>query len=449
MSRSSTTGLACAGGVVEGAIYEVGALHALEEAIEGTTLNDLDIYVGVSSGALIGSFLANGVSTTTLRRAIVSQAEPALNLRPEVLFTPAFREYAGRLGRLPETLLSTARGYAQSPTDLSLLGLLTTFGAMMPTGLFNNAPLERFIARAFATGGRTNDFRRLPAMLRVVTMHLDSAEVACFGEPGRDHVPISKAVQASTALPGLYCPVEIDGEHYIDGVARRTVHASVALEAGADLLFCVNPIVPVNLQLKQQVDRLFGDDSIADHGLPSVLSQTFRSIIDSRMKTGFKKYEHTFPDADLILIEPELEDTSLFFSNIFSFKNRHDVSEHAYQATRRYLRAEADRLAPMLKRHGLRLRRDVLADTTRTLHGSTALDRADPVSPETAGPSARTDRPAGLAGGDGLPADSTAPPVPAQTSIAEEANAVLDRLDQMLDRLEQTTRARKPSSGTT
>ncbi len=76
---------------------------------------------------------------------------------------------------------------------------------------------------------------------------LDSGRAVRFGDPGLDHVPISRAVQASTALPGLYPPVLIDGRHYVDGVLLKTMHASVALEKGADLVICVNPIVPVDM----------------------------------------------------------------------------------------------------------------------------------------------------------------------------------------------------------
>jgi predicted acylesterase/phospholipase RssA len=220
-------------------------------------------------------------------------------------------------------------------------------------------------------------------------------------------VPISKAIQASTALPGLYCPVEIDGQHYIDGVARRTVHASVALDAGADLLFCINPIVPVNVQLEQHADRLLQRNGyrLVDHGLPSVLSQTFRAIVDSRKRTGFKKYEHTHPHADLILIEPECDDTSLFFSNIFSFQNRHDVCEHAYQATRRHLLERAGEIGPVLDRNGLRLRTDVLRDESRSVF--------DPEPGEV------------CANGSGSPKE-----------VFQETDRVLDRLDAMLDEIQ-------------
>ena len=412
-TRRSTVGLGCAGGVIEGAIYEIGALCALDEAVEGVDLNALDMYVGVSSGALIGAMLANGVSTRELSRGVISDArDPTLNLDPDVLFRPAVREMAGRLWHLPKALASSLNYYVRNPGDLSLLGFLSTFGSVLPTGIFTNAPLERFLSEALSTGGRTNDFRKLKRKLYVVAMHLDSADVVVFGDEGHDHVPVSSAIQASTALPGLYTPVEVDGRYYVDGVARRTVHASVALDAGADLLFCINPIVPVNIQLEQHAGRLLSDESqgpsLAERGLPSVFSQTFRAIVDSRKQTGFKKYEHTHPNADLILIEPECDDTSLFFSNVFSFKNRHDVCEHAYQATRRHLWNRADEIGPILERHGLSLRTDMLADDNRSLYD------------DALAPSTNTDH-------DYDPTSTT--------DVLRETDQVLDRLDAMLERV--------------
>ena len=413
-SDRSTLGLACAGGVIEGAIYEVGALCAIDDAVRGADLHHLDMYVGVSSGALIGALLANGIPARTLSRAIVSEAhDPRLNLEPEVLFQPAFSEYLGRLRQLPRRLLSTLTYYAANPGDLSLLGLLSTFGTALPSGFFDNAPFEDFLRTAFDAPGRTNDFRTLDPLLRVVTMHLDTADLTVFGEPDLDDVPISKAIQASTALPGLYRPVEINGRHYIDGVARRTMHASAALDAGADLLFCINPIVPVRLQMEAHAKRLFNAHptySLADHGLPSVLSQTFRALVDSRKRTGFKKYEHTHPDADLILIEPDPEDAELFFSNIFSFRNRHDVAERAYQATLRYFRQNATDVAPVLHKHGLSLCPDVLYGGPRSLYD--AKDEAR------------------------LRKRITGRESPSTADVLHETGEVLNRLDDVLTRLE-------------
>ena len=52
-------GLALAGGGPLGAMYEIGVLMALDEALVGLDLNDIDIYVGVSAGSFITAGLAN------------------------------------------------------------------------------------------------------------------------------------------------------------------------------------------------------------------------------------------------------------------------------------------------------------------------------------------------------------------------------------------------------
>ncbi len=364
-SRAPKMGLALAGGVIEGGFYEVGVLCALEDAIDGLDLTRVQTYVGVSVGAVIASMLANGISPHMLSRAILSQADATLNIEPEMLFTPAFGEYVRRAGKLPGLLGDWVRRRIANPLDMSMLGSLLELGALAPVGVFDNTPLERYLARVFSTGGRTNDFRRLAAKLRVVAVKLDTAELVAFGDEATEHVAISRAVQASVSLPGFYCPVEIDGEQYIDGVARRTLNATVALDEGTELLFCVNPIVPVDMRAPSEGSR--GRRSLVEYGLPGVLSQTFRTMIHSRMGTGFRNYDHVYPNADVVLIEPELTDHRMFFSNIFSFQNRREVIEHAYARTRRYLLMRASELEPMLEKHGLTLRRDVLEDPARRL----------------------------------------------------------------------------------
>lgn len=88
--RRKKIGLACAGGGIEGCIYEIGALCALDEAIEGLEVHRLDIYIGVSAGAIVAAYLANGISARAMSRAIVSQAsDPSLNLHPEILRRPS------------------------------------------------------------------------------------------------------------------------------------------------------------------------------------------------------------------------------------------------------------------------------------------------------------------------------------------------------------------------
>jgi len=83
----STIAVALAGGGPLGGIYEIGACAALADSIKGVRFEQADIYVGVSSGAVIASALANGISPDKLVRILLSDDsgeffDPSTLLRP-------------------------------------------------------------------------------------------------------------------------------------------------------------------------------------------------------------------------------------------------------------------------------------------------------------------------------------------------------------------------------
>ena len=240
--------------------------------------------------------------------------------------------------------------------------------------MFDSAPVGRFLARLYSSGGRTDDFRSLARPLYVVATDLDSGESVAFGGKGWDHVPISTAVQASTALPGLFLPTRIDGRDFVDGALRKTLHASVALREGANLVFCVNPLVPFDAAMARAKGRP-KHEKLVDGGLPVVLSQTFRALIHSRMQVGMAKYDTEYKDADVLLLEPDPDDAEMFFVNVFSYANRKRVCDHAYRNTLRELARRARELKPMLARHGIALRPQVLRQDPAHIRTSPSLRR--------------------------------------------------------------------------
>jgi predicted acylesterase/phospholipase RssA len=249
----------------------------------------------------------------------------------------------------------------------------------VPTGLFDSAGIETFLRDVFTRRGRSNDFRTLPAPLYVVAVELDSGAAVRFGGEGWDDIPISTAVQASAALPGLYAPVEVRGRHFVDGALRRTMHASVVLEEGIDLLIGINPLVPFDAsRARLQPDGI--DHRLSEGGLPVVLSQTFRTMLQSRMQVGLAKYAQQYPDVDQLVFEPNSDDGELFFTNVFSFAARRRVCEIAYRNTLADLRQRADVLRPELAAHGIALRDEFINDEKRSI-----LDglQAPPRSTET------------------------------------------------------------------
>ena len=363
-------GLAIAGGGPVGLVYEIGALHALSEALDGIDFNHLNVYVGVSAGAVMAALLANRLSTRQVCHIFISNESEEHPLDPRMFLMPALGEYWRRLSSVPRLVLEAFWRYLQNPLDLSLLQSLTRLGQALPSGFFDNEPIHQFLAHLWSGPGQTDDFRQLANKLYVVAVDLDTGESVKFGAPGCDHVPISRAVQASSALPGLYPPVEIDGRYFVDGALQKTMHASVALQEGLDLLLCLNPLVPFDARLAGQTGRPTEISRLVEGGLPVVLSQTFRALIHSRLQVSMEKYDAEFEHTDLVLFEPNRDDAKMFFTNVFSFSGRDWVCEHAYQTLREDLLARRAELEPILARHGIRMRMDVLEDRDRHYYTS-------------------------------------------------------------------------------
>ncbi len=132
----------------------------------------------------------------------------------------------------------------------------------------------------------------------------------------------------------------------------------MALKEGAKLLFCVNPLAPYDAELAAKSGRK--PRPLAERGLLTVLSQTFRSLVYSRMRVGMGRYAAEFPDADVVLFEPARDDDVIFFANIFSYSDRRRLAEHAYRHTLQELERRADELGPILARHGVEIDREAL-----------------------------------------------------------------------------------------
>jgi len=359
--------IALAGGGPLGAFFELGALQALAESIDGLDLNDLSGYVGVSSGSMLAAGLANGLSPLDMARLIITNESAEIVAHPGIFLRPAWDEFSRRAARLPDLAARILRYYMRAPLTRNFAEVLDPLTAALPNGIFDSRPLERFMRSVFTRRDRSNDFRTLAKRLYIVATDLNTGEAARFGEPGLDHVPISRAIQASTALPGLYPPVEIDGKVYADGALLRTMHASLVLADGADLVFCINPLVAYDAS---RGGRHEPSGELTDRGLAVVLGQTFRSLIQSRMMVGMAGYSARFPTSDILLFEPDRDDAEMFFANVFRYADRRRLVNHAYQRVRRDLRRHRSTLGPMLERHGLALRPTILMDRHRSFQDS-------------------------------------------------------------------------------
>jgi predicted acylesterase/phospholipase RssA len=81
-------------------MYEVGALTALEERLNGEG-RGFDIIVGCSAGSVVASLLANGIRAAEIYRILDEDIDDPLNFRRGAVFSPdSFRRAAGRFGRM-------------------------------------------------------------------------------------------------------------------------------------------------------------------------------------------------------------------------------------------------------------------------------------------------------------------------------------------------------------
>lgn len=362
-------GIALGGGGPMGGIYEIGALRAIDEALEGLDLNKLDHYVGVNAGSFVAANLANQITTAQMCRIFIRHEADVHPFHPHVFYRPALHEYWSRIRAVPSLFMEAVSSVVKKPSDQSLLEYLTVMAQAVPAGIFDNEGFHDYIARAFNSLGRTNDFALLDRSLMIIAADLESGETVRFGETGNQDIPISKAIQSSMASPGVYMPVEYEGRYYMDGTLNKGMHSSVAFEAGCDIVLALNPVVPVDIYTESGSPAIQDGlrDKIIGSGMGNVLAQSYRTMVHSRLYSGLKNIKREYPKGKLFLFEPTKAQARMFLGSVFSFETRKQVCEQAYQTTRHALLEQADELEEALAPLGVRVRRSVLEDSGRRL----------------------------------------------------------------------------------
>jgi predicted acylesterase/phospholipase RssA len=331
---SSKVALCLPGGGVTGAMFQIGALAALEDGLAAFDTNAFDLYVGTSSGASVASALAGGIPIQRMYRALLDPADVFFPLERRHLLRMDLSEWRRAFG----TLFGAARHGTVSflsggpaPSPQALWAELDRLYDSLPAGVFELEGYERFLEDFFARRSVPNNFRAMPRALRIVAHDLDSGERIVFGEPGTDHVPVSRACIASTALPPFFSPVRIRDRFYIDAGAAQVSLLEAALEGGANVLVVVNPMVPVSVA---GVPTGHGHrPSVRDKGYLWVANQATRIGMHTLLCESVARIRRE-RSATVILIEPEPTDGVLFMFSPASFTGRRTMLEHAYRATR-------------------------------------------------------------------------------------------------------------------
>jgi predicted acylesterase/phospholipase RssA len=352
--------LVLCGGGITGLTYEIGALRALDDLLVGSSVNDFDVYVGTSAGSMIGALLANGITPTEMALGLEGSNEMLRPPSPWGIYRPNVAEAAARLLKLPRLAQEIARELARHPGKLNPVDIIGMLSPLLPSGIFSNAELVRFMERLLTREEFSNDFRRLPAELHIVACALDSGQRVVFSRFNkRAHVPISLAAAASTAIPMLFRPVRIDDVDYVDGGIKGISALDVAVDRGATLIVAINPIVPVdmrNLHAPAGMGDLLGDH-LADMGMRGVYNQVFRGMLHDGLLDHIKLVRHNHPDVDILLIEPRPDDEKMFFHELMSYSARLMVMQHGYESVSNGLYDTWGYLRGILPKHGIHISR--------------------------------------------------------------------------------------------
>jgi len=188
-----TIALALAGGGPMGGLYEMGTLLALQQAFPTLEQHKLPMYVGVSAGAVIASSLANRFSIHEIASNLLRPDEVEHPIHPSLFYTPAWKEYLKRLAMIPGLTWQAILDYIYQPDDETLLESMTRLKKVLPSGFFDNSPIERYLKMLFEVYGVSNDFRELEPLLMIVAADLDCGCSVVFGQEewqkiGRAHV---------------------------------------------------------------------------------------------------------------------------------------------------------------------------------------------------------------------------------------------------------------------
>lgn len=216
-------GLALSGGALRGAAH-IGVLSVLED-------NDLyPSYIsGTSAGSLVATLYALGMSPAkmeTLLRDLSAKKLYDLNLG---------------WATLRNLLINGILGLLRVPVEKRL---------PLPTGVLKGDKLMDWLFEL--VGQRRFYDTHIP--LAIMATDINNGEAVCYHSPGynlsrgrlsrrtsfQENVSLALALRASTAIPGVFSPVEIDGRTVVDGGVVDFMPSEILRALGAQRVLAVN-----------------------------------------------------------------------------------------------------------------------------------------------------------------------------------------------------------------
>ena len=225
--------LVLGGGGVAGIAWMTGLLFGLGE--QGVDLRATELTVGTSAGSALAAQLASSLSLKDLFERQVEPAKQTRELTPDARLLESLERALLTLnGSLDQAEQTRQIGRwaleAQTVTEEERRSVIA---ARLPSHAWPNRTL--LIVAVDAETGETKIFDRLSGTSLV------------------------DAVSASCAVPGIWPPVTIDGRRYMDGGARSSDNADLALGYARTVILCpmgtARPVITGDT-LEQQIEIL-------------------------------------------------------------------------------------------------------------------------------------------------------------------------------------------------
>jgi NTE family protein len=210
------TALVLGGGGITGIAWEIGVLAGLAEA--GVDLTGADLVVGTSAGSVVGAQVTGGAE---LEAMFARQLEPPAEEK-------VARMSRGNLARYAWAMLVSRGRDADFRRRVGQVALAAEKAGLTPS---EQERLDVIGARLVSREWPDRD-------LTITAVNAHTGEFRAFDRTSG--VPLLQAVAASCAVPGVYPPVTIGEERYVDGGMRSAANADLA--QGYDRLVVLAPI---------------------------------------------------------------------------------------------------------------------------------------------------------------------------------------------------------------
>jgi predicted acylesterase/phospholipase RssA len=328
-------GVAMSGGGMEGFLYQLGVVYALERCITGRTIRDADVYSGISSGSLACCLLAGGISTLEVIKALHGKSKIIDPFTSGTVFDLAG---AGIITRL---LRESFTWSGIDPTRW----IEQTLKAI-PTGFFKGEALRKYIRHCFEVSGKEDNFKSVASELYIGATDMDTFEHVVFGRAPLNDLPISEAIYASCALPLIFEPAKINGRYLIDGQITKSCNLELVVERDCKLIFIVDPMKPLGTLIPGSVDKKGGYYA---------LIQTIKALVSTRFHSVLSHLTERYPTTDFIVFQPDEEVAHMMAGSPMRYRIRTQVIHLAYKQTIRQLRERHKVYLAKLQKYDMKL----------------------------------------------------------------------------------------------